>query len=317
MPSEFDVIARYFTRPAKRTVLGVGDDAALVRASAGEELAISTDMLVCGTHFVPTADPRKLGHKALAVNLSDMAAMGARPRWAFLSLALPRIDAGWLRAFARGFFALAERYGVDLAGGDTTRGPLNLCVTVVGAVPRGTALRRDRARAGDDVWVSGRLGAAALGVAHQQGRVRLPPKALSVCMRALDEPQPRVELGMALRATARSAIDISDGLAADLGHICERSQLGADVWIDRLPRSPLLRAVKPELAAQALVAGGDDYELCFTAPPARRKAIEALARRLGVALSVVGTMRRGKGVRLLRADGRAIHLRKGGFDHFE
>jgi thiamine-monophosphate kinase len=316
MPSEFEVIARYFTRPAKHAVLGVGDDAALVRPSRGNELAISTDMLACGTHFVPAADPRKLGHKALAVNLSDMAAMGARPRWAFLSLALPQVDAAWLRAFSRGFLALADRYDVDLAGGDTTRGPLNICVTIIGEAPRGRALRRDHAKAGDDVWVSGRLGTAALGVAYQQGRVRLPPRAVAECLRALDAPQPRVGLGIALRPLARAAIDISDGLAADLGHICERSQLGADVWIERIPRSALAGIAPQEIAEQALIAGGDDYELCFTASPRKRKAIEALGRRIGVPLSAIGSMRTGRGVRLLREGGRAARYRKGGFDHF-
>ena len=317
MPSEFELIARYFARPAKRTVLGVGDDAALLRAGPGMELAVSTDMLVGGTHFTDDADPHRLGHKALAVNLSDMAAMGAEPRWAFLALSLPAVDASWLRAFSTGFFALAREHGVDLAGGDTTRGPLNLCITIIGEVPRGRALRRESAKAGDDIWVSGMLGAAALGLGYRQALLTLSRRDAARCMRALDQPQPRLRLGMALRGLAHAAIDISDGLLADLGHICERSSLGADLWLDRIPRPRLSSKIEdgPRLL-QALVAGGDDYELCFTAPIARRSAIARLSRRLRLPLTCVGTMRRGRKVRLLDADGRLVHYAKGGFDHF-
>lgn len=317
MPSEFELIARYFTRPARRAVLGVGDDAALCRVGAGMELAVSTDMLVSGTHFVAQADPRRLGHKTLAVNLSDLAAMGATPRWALLCLSLPQVDAAWLRAFSRGFFDLADRFAVDLIGGDTTRGPLNLCVTIFGEVPRGQALRRDRARAGDDVWVSGELGTAALGLAQQQGRIALAPAAAARCRRALDLPQPRVALGLGLRGIANAAIDVSDGLVADLGHICERSGLGADVDLDRLPGSPLLvRVPDRALAAQAMLAGGDDYELCFTAAAKRRADIERLSIRLGLPLTRIGRMRKGRGVRVLRADGSVVRQSKRGFDHF-
>lgn len=317
MPSEFALIARYFTRPVRRASLGVGDDAALFRPAAGMELAVSTDMLVSGTHFVPDADPRRLGHKALAVNVSDMAAMGAVPRWALLSLSLPAADAAWLRAFSRGFFALADAHGVELVGGDTTRGPLNLCVTILGEVPRGRALRRDRARAGDDVWVSGELGSAALGLAHQQGRIVLPPAAAARCLRSLDLPQPRVRLGLGLRGIATAAIDVSDGLLADLGHICERSGLGADLHLDRLPRPAVVgRLGDRALAEQAILAGGDDYELCFTAAPGRRAEVEALGKRIGLKLTLAGAMRAGKGVRVLRADGSTHRVPKRGFDHF-
>jgi thiamine-monophosphate kinase len=317
MPSEFQLIARYFTRPVRRAVLGVGDDAALCRVAPGMELAASTDMLVSGTHFAPHADPRRLGHKALAVNVSDLAAMGATPRWALLSLSLPGVEPAWLRAFSRGFFALADRFGVDLIGGDTTRGPLNLSVTILGEVPRGQALRRDRARIGDDIWVSGELGTAALGLAHQQGRVRLPAATAARCLRALDLPQPRVALGLGLRGLAHAAIDVSDGLTADLGHICERSGLGADLRIDRIPcAAALAKLADRPLAEQALVAGGDDYELCFTAARRHRGRIEALGARLGLRLGRVGCMRAGRGVRLLRGDGSVYRARKRGFDHF-
>jgi thiamine-monophosphate kinase len=297
--------------------LGVGDDAALLRAAPGMELAVSTDMLVAGTHFFADADPRRLGHKTLAVNLSDRAAMGAVPRWALLSLALPAADPAWLRGFSAGLLALARKHGVDLVGGDTTRGPLNLCVTVIGEVPRGKALRRDRARAGDDVWVSGRFGDAALAVAHRARRVRLAPAELARCARALDRPQPRLALGVALRDVARAAIDVSDGLSADLGHICERSGLGAQVWIDRVPRSRVVdRFLATALGREVLLAGGDDYELCFTAPVGARDRIVSIGKRLRLPLTRIGSMRRGRGVRVLDASARLIRARRRGFDHF-
>lgn len=317
MPSEFELIARYFTRPARHAALGVGDDAALCRVAAGMELAVSTDMLVSGTHFVPQADPRRLGHKALAVNVSDMAAMGATPRWALLALSLPKADHAWLRPFARGFLALADAFEVDLIGGDTTRGPLNLCVTIFGEVPRGKALRRDGARAGDEVWVSGELGSAALGLAHLMGRIELPPAAAARCLRTLDMPRPRVALGLGLRGIANAAIDVSDGLNADLGHICERSGLGADIHLDRVPCSKILARLHDRvLADQAMIAGGDDYELCFTAAPKRRADIERLGALLGLRLSCIGIMRKGTGVRVLRGDGTVYQNTRRGFDHF-
>jgi len=317
MPSEFELIARYFARPARNAVLGVGDDCALMRAATGMELAVSTDMLVAGTHFFPNADPRRLGHKTLAVNLSDLAAMGATPRWALLSLALPSVDAAWLRAFSAGLFALARKHDVSLVGGDTTCGPLNLCVTVIGEVPRGRALRRDAAKAGDDVWVSGNLGDAALAVAARKKRVRLASIASARCLRALELPQPRIALGTALRGLAHAAIDISDGLVADLGHICERSHLGADIEIDCVPRSAVLGQLADQrLARQALLAGGDDYELCFTAPARHRTRIAALSARSRLQLTRIGRMRRGRGVRVVGTDGKRVSLDIHGYDHF-
>ena len=213
--NEFELIRRYFQRPPKRALLGVGDDCALLRPDAGLDLAVSTDMLIEGRHFLPGAEPRALGHKALAVNLSDLAAMGATPRWVTLALALPAADAAWLEPFSAGFYALAERYGVDLIGGDTTRGAARaICVTAIGEVPPGMALERSGARAADDIWVSGELGGAALGLAHPE---------IAEAAKRLHLPQPRVELGERLRRLAHSAIDVSDGLAGDLGHIAERS----------------------------------------------------------------------------------------------
>lgn len=319
--SEFELIKRYFTHPAPSARLGVGDDAALVRAARGMEIAVSADMLVCGNHFFADAEPGQLGHKALAVNLSDMAAMGATPRWATLSLALPQAEPRWLRAFSGGFMRLARKHGVDLVGGDTTRGPLNICVQIMGEVPAGQALRRDGARIGDEVWVSGQIGDAALALAALKKRIHIKRQELAAVARRLHQPTPRVALGVALRKIARSAIDISDGLCADLGHICERSGVAATVDFERLPVSPVLRRyLDRPVARAALLAGGDDYELCFTAAPARHQAILDVARRIGLALTCVGSVRRaGRGtpqVTVLAANGATIDVASGGFDHF-
>lgn len=312
--SEFDLIRRYFTRPTPGVTLGVGDDAALLRVDEGMELAVSTDMLVSGTHFFPDADPVLLGHKTLAVNISDLAAMGAAPRWATLALSLPSVDEAWLEKFSQGFFALAERHGVELIGGDTTRGPLNLSVTIMGEVPRGAALRRDGAQAGDDIWVSGSLGEAALALAHLQGRIVLPPEVFAACAKRLHQPQPRVALGLALRGIANSAIDVSDGLLADLGHILERSQVGAEIEYAELPCGVLNHG---ELIAQrCILAGGDDYELCFTAPSAHREKISAISATLALPLTRIGSITAGKGCTVRAADGSAMQIEEQGYDHF-
>lgn len=317
MPSEFDLIARYFTRPAAGAELGVGDDAALVRLSSGMELAVSSDMLVAGRHFLADAEPYLLGHKALAVNLSDLAAMGARPRWATLALALPEADETWLEAFSRGFFDLARRYQVDLVGGDTTRGPLNLCITILGEVAMGQALRRDGARVGDDVWVSGNLGGAALGLRHLRGEVGLTQVMAEACLARLHTPEPRVELGQALVGLARSAIDVSDGFIADLGHILARSGVGAEVEFGRLPAHPAVAArLSDALARQCLLAGGDDYELCFTAAPDQVRAVLAAGAAAAVGVTRVGRITAEPGLRILGPEGQAMELEMRGYDHF-
>ena len=317
MPSEFDLIARYFDRPARHAMLGIGDDAALIRPSPGMTLAVSADMLVVGRHFFPDTDPERLGHKSLAVNLSDLAAMGALPKWALLSIALPEADEAWLAEFSKGFFALADRFGVDLVGGDTTRGPLNISVTILGEVVPGQALRRDGARAGDDIWVSGELGGAALGLRHWQRECVLAPDEAAHCLARLERPEPRVALGLALQGIAHAAIDVSDGLLADLGHILERSQLGAELELAAVPTAAALAGHLPDaLVRDCVLAGGDDYELCFTAPPSRRDDVLAAAAGAGVSVARVGRVTAEPGARTMGQDGRLLDMGLTGFDHF-
>ena len=323
MPSEFNLIDRYFTHRTRHTLLGVGDDAALIRVRRGHVLAISADMLVEGRHFFKGTDPEALGHKTLAVNLSDLAAMGATPRWATLALALPKADERWLAAFSRGFMRLARAHGVDLIGGDTTRGPLNLCVQIMGETLAAKALRRDGARAGDDIWVSGTLGDAALAVAARNRRITLKKQQLASASLRLDKPTPRVALGTALRGVARSAIDISDGLLADLGHICERSQVAAVIEWNALPRSVLMRAItvsQHRVAQSALLAGGDDYELCFTAPAAKRAAVLRAGVRARTRVTRIGRVLHAPagatGVVVVDGDGLPLPVTQRGFDHF-
>lgn len=321
--SEFSLIQRYFTRATPGAILGVGDDAALVRVGNGMELAVSTDMLVSGTHFFADADPFMLGHKALAVNISDMAAMGAQPRWATLALALPAEDDAWLERFSAGFFALADAYQVELIGGDTTRGPLNLSVTILGEVPQGKALRRDGAQPDDEIWVSGKVGDAALALAHVQRRLVLDDASFTATSAALHRPVPRVALGIALRGIASSAIDVSDGLLADLGHILERSGVAAAIQFDTLPVSLHLRrylaqtqGLAQALGRQCALAGGDDYELCFTAPVARHADVEKLAAQLGLPLGCIGKIGVGAGCIVRAADGSVMKFERAGYDHF-
>jgi len=277
---EFDLIARYFHRPAVRNPLGGGDDCALLAPAAGMQLAVSCDMLVEGRHFLPTMDPARLGHKSLAVNLSDLAACGAEPLAFTLALALPQADDAWLAPFARGLLALADEHHCELVGGDTTRGPLNICVTVFGQVPAGQALLRSGARPGDDIYVSGTLGDARLALEVFRGTLALPPAVFESARHRLELPAPRVALGLALRRIASAAIDISDGLAGDLGHILQQSGVGASLSAEAV--AALMAAPAGSASAQQrldyTLAGGDDYELAFTAAPAQRDAVAAAAR---------------------------------------
>lgn len=310
MPSEFALIERYFKRPTRHTVLGVGDDGALVQPSPGCELVVSTDMLVSGTHFLADADPEALGWKTLAVNVSDMAAMGAQPRWALLAAALPAATESWIEKFARGFFACADAFDVDVVGGDTTRGPRNFCVTIFGEVPIGQALLRSGAGAGDDIWVSGRPGRAAMGLAHLQGRAALAEPLLGEYLDALHRPQPRVALGLALRGLASAAIDVSDGLLADLGHILESSRLSATLRVDELPA--------PGIERDCLLAGGDDYELVFTSPVARRGEVARVSQTLSLPLTRIGIMETETpgALRVFDGEGNPVEPTYRGYDHF-
>ena len=317
MTSEFDLIKNHFTRPAKRTVLSVGDDAALIRVAPEHELAVSTDMLLVDRHFSPGDDPESLGHKALAVNLSDLAAMGATPRWVLLSLALPDANENWLARFSAGWFALAEQHGVSLIGGDTTRGPLAFSVTIMGEVARGQALRRSGAQVGDEIWVSGTLGDAALALAYLQRRIQITPHAAATVLPRLHWPTPRVKLGQKLLELANSAIDISDGLLADLGHVLQASDVGAEIRLDAIPLSETLRAYwQEDVARQAALAGGDDYELCFTAKTKQHAAIVQLSKRLKLPLSCIGTITREPGLIVRDADHQILNIEGTGFDHF-
>ena len=325
MPSEFNLIQQYFTRPSPQTDLGVGDDAALVRVSEGNQLVISTDMSVLGTHFLHDCAPYNIGWKALAVNVSDMAAMGAQPKWATLAISLPEVNQDWLAEFSRGFFACANSFNIDLIGGDTTRGSLNISITIMGEVPIGKALKRSGAQVGDDIWVSSQLGSAALGLAHLQGKVQVTNKLaneLDTCLKALNTPSPRTALGLALRGVATSCIDVSDGLLADLGHILQASNLGAAIDLEKIPCIELLKnnLDHPQFQ-ELLIAGGDDYELCFTAPQTKREEINALRKQLNLQISLIGNTRiahisNTSGLQVYYKNNQ-ITLLKQGFDHFD
>jgi thiamine-monophosphate kinase len=298
----------------------VGDDCALLQPGPGMQLAVSTDLLLEGRHFLPTVDPRALGHKALAVNLSDLAACGAQPLAFTLSLALPRIDEAWLAAFADGLFALADAHGCELVGGDTTRGPLAINITVFGEVPAGQALLRSGARAGDDLWVSGTLGDARLALEAFRGTVSLPQDVFEAARARMDRPQPRVALGLALRGIATAAIDVSDGLAGDLAHVLARSQVGATVQADDALGLLAAAGQGLELAharlEQVVFAGGDDYELAFTAPPRQRAAVESAAAGAQTRVTRIGSIEAQPGLRLVDAQGQVLPQRFSGFDHF-
>jgi len=320
--NEFEMIERHFRRsPRSADVrVGIGDDAAVIAPRAGVDYAISVDMLVEGRHFLPDSDPELLGHKTLAVNLSDLAAMGAQPRFALLAGALPSSDSEWITTFMRGFDALAARYGVELIGGDTTSGPRNLCVTVIGEVPAGAAITRAGARPGDIVHVSGTLGDAALALAVADARVDVDRALVPALRRRLDAPEPRVALGIALRGIASAALDLSDGLTGDLTHVLDASHAGATNDVAAVPCVDALRALlhgpRRDVALQALLAGGDDYELCFTAHPAMRDRIANLAQQLSLPLTPIGTITDEPGLVVCDESGRRLPSLPRAFDHF-
>lgn len=334
MLSEFNLIQQYFTRPIRHTQLGVGDDAALIKLSLGMQLAISTDMLVAGTHFFHDAAPYSIGWKALAVNISDMAAMGAQAKWATLAIALPNFSANskfetadelhitpdWLSEFSKGFFDCADAFNVDLIGGDTTRGPLNISVTIMGEVPIEQALQRNNAKLDDDIWVSGCLGNAAMALAILQNRYAIdknwPEDELQKWESCLHMPQPRAALGLALRGIATSCIDVSDGLMADLGHLLTASNLGAQITLEDLPMSLYnFNHLDAETVQQCVLAGGDDYELCFCAPKNARETIIAIGKQLNLQITHIGSTRVDIGLQVMYKN-TEIKLIKQGFDHF-
>ena len=313
--AEFDIIAKYFTRPAQADV-GIGDDAALIRVRDGYQLAVSADMSVAGTHFFSDINPFAIGWKSMAVNISDMAAMGAEPKWATLSIALPELDESWLRDFSDGLFKCAEAFGVSLIGGDTTRGPLTIAINIMGEVPFGQALQRNGAQVGDDIWVSGELGCAALWLQYRLGQLVLHAEDVAMLATAMHHPQPRVALGQALRGIATAALDISDGLLADLGHILKASKVGAMLDWQAISQ-PVLQysQVSEPVMQQAVLTGGDDYELCFTAPATERQTVLALSGQLGLPLSRIGKVQAEPGLQVFDANN-PIVLSQKGYDHF-
>ncbi|NUN61001.1 MAG: thiamine-phosphate kinase [Burkholderiaceae bacterium] len=324
---EFDLIHRYFTRPpghAPHVVLGVGDDCALLQPTPGMQWAVSSDMLVEGRHFFAGTDAARLGHKALAVNLSDLAACGARPAGFTLALALPQADEAWLDAFSRGLLQLADLHGCPLVGGDTTRGPLNICITVFGEVPPGQALLRSGARPGDDIYVSGTLGDARLALSALQGQTALPAALLHAAQLRLEQPTPRVALGMALRGVASAALDVSDGLLGDLGHLLEASRVGARVNTGNTTHLIAARAYLESSGAdfdegflqQCTLAGGDDYELVFTAPATARDAVARASQVSATPVTRIGQIEAAPGLRLVGPQGEAVAPRYASFDHF-
>jgi len=313
---EFELIDKYFRRPLRRAALGGGDDCALLVPRPGQQLAVSTDMLVEGRHFLSTVAPDRLGHKALAVNLSDLAAMGAEPLAFTLALALPRADEAFIAPLADGVYALADAHGIELVGGDTTAGPLNLCITVFGEVPPGQALLRSGAKVGDELWVSGQIGDARLALEVFRGRLCLPGEQFEQVRRAMELPMPRVALGVSLRGVAHSAIDLSDGLFGDLGHVLKRSGVGAVVDVDALPRSATLAALPTALQHECVLAGGDDYELLFSAAPESAQAVRDAGRAAGVAVTRIGRIEAGHALRVVDSTGRAVEARLQAFDHF-
>lgn len=325
---EFALINRFFNQAVSEADLGVGDDAALIRVSEGHQLVVSTDMLVEGRHFFSDVDPCKLGHKVLAVNLSDIAAMGARPRFATLAIGLPKADTTWLGAFSLGFFNLAQRHQVELIGGDTTRAAdQTFSVTIMGEVPTGQALRRDGAKVGDNIWVSGQLGTAALALLGLMRPGSFDPTLMDEIRGALEQPIPQIELGIALRSLAHACMDISDGLMGDLPHILNRSGGGAVVCWEMIPCHPALKrwlneeegVASRRHALKALLAGGDDYQLLFTAPPENDAKIHAVGKRLGIQLTQIGKIRSAPGLFVISNDGSVLEppdLPASGFNHF-
>jgi thiamine-monophosphate kinase len=319
MLSEFQLIDRYFKRSSRAAgpvQLGVGDDCALLQPPSGELLAVSTDMLIEGRHFFAGANPYDLGHKALAVNLSDLAAMGAQPMSFTLALALPASDPQWLQPFSEGLFHLSDAQGIELIGGDTTRGPLAISITVIGTVPNNMALKRSGAQAGDELWVSGTLGDARLALEVLQNKRSLAPDQFTKASKRLHRPEPRIALGLALRGIANAAIDVSDGLLGDLGHLINQSSLSATLFADDLPFGDALISQTIDTRYALALNGGDDYELCFSAPADQHQAVIDAGQRSQTQVTCIGRLSKGSGIHVQDHQGNLISAVNQSFDHF-
>jgi len=319
MSLEFELIQEFFQRDTvdEGLSLGIGDDAAIVNIPAGAQLVVTTDTMVEGAHFFKTDSAEDIGYKSLAVNLSDLAAMGATPKWFTLSLSIPSVDKAWLAPFTKGLFSLADKHAVNLIGGDTTKGPLSICIQALGVVSTGQAITRSNAVTADDIFVTGTLGDAALGLLSLQSKVDLPRDVARVCEARLHHPTPRVEVGMALQNDAHAMIDCSDGFAADLGHLLSSSDKTAEIWLDKIPMSS---SVDSWMAIhhrwEVPLAGGDDYELIFTSPPEKRKSIEALSIALSCPFSRVGKITQSDVTQYYLPDGQVLDLKQKGYSHF-
>jgi thiamine-monophosphate kinase len=313
MTSEFKIIERYFKKKMKRTALGIGDDAAIINVQNHDQLVISSDMLVENIHFLKNTNPSHLGWKSLAVNLSDIAAMGAKPKWATLSISLPNINHAWLKKFSEGFFKCADKFGIDLIGGDTTKGPLSISITIMGESKKNKALLRSGAKINDDIWVTGQLGLASMGLANLQGQLKLTPSLKIKCIRALETPCPKISLGSHLSRYANSCIDISDGLIQDLGHILKASKVGASLLLHNLPCEKFIHTSKQY---QFALNGGDDYELLFTANKKNRAYIKKIAKKTNTPVTMIGSITKKKGLSILNEQGKSIKFNAKGFDHF-
>ena len=313
MTSEFEIIERYFKKKMKQTALGVGDDAAMIHVRNNYQLAISSDMLIENIHFLKNTNPSHLGWKSLAVNLSDIAAMGATPKWATLSISLPKINHAWLKKFSKGFFKCADKFGIDLIGGDTTKGPLSISITIMGESKKDEALLRSGAKINDDIWVTGQLGLASMGLANLQGQLKLPPRIKMKCLRALEIPTPKTFLGSYLSRYANSCIDISDGLIQDLKHILKASKVGASLLLNDIPCEKFIHTSKQY---QFVLNGGDDYELLFTAAKKNRPFIKKIAKKTNTPVTMIGNITKKKALNILSEQGKSIKFNPKGFDHF-
>ena len=313
MTSEFEIIERYFKKKMKQTALGVGDDAAMIHVRNNYQLAISSDMLIENIHFLKNTNPSHLGWKSLAVNLSDIAAMGATPKWATLSISLPKINHTWLKKFSKGFFKCADKFGIDLIGGDTTKGPLSISITIMGESKKDEALLRSGAKINDDIWVTGQLGLASMGLANLQGQLKLPPRIKMKCIKALEIPTPKTFLGSYLSRYANSCIDISDGLIQDLRHILKASKVGASLLLNDIPCEKFIHTSKQY---QFVLNGGDDYELLFTAAKKNRPFIKKIAKKTNTPVTMIGNITKKKALNVLSEQGKSIKFNPKGFDHF-